>query len=390
MRHYLVDSENVNDNWLMLLEFTEMTDDIIVFYTDKSPHMSYTSLVRIVEQTHQIQFKKCYTGPNGLDFQLVSYLGYLMCDNQDSDDEFIIMSNDNGFDCVVKFWNNRNITVKRLDVAHCKQLYDQFLFRKQQDRTDLEQNESISNELEQVKSEPINLELNNSNTSTQIPVESSTHGSKDPECACFGELGLNKASRSRIYTDAGAIKQVNGFEPNLSLSIPITSVPVQSVPSEKKSTESVTAEIKTVNQKLIVRKTDSSNNKYDFNKEQVDTFINCLGRNNLTAIHETLMRVYGQPHASQIYKVIKSKTYPLNVKTYKRKDKMKRFADIIFENAEVENPGDFVEFLDRNKDKTKNLNSMRAAVIKEYGNERGMKYYTLFKPHFKVISAFKD
>ena len=64
MRHYLVDSENVNDNLLMLLEFTEMTDDIIVFYTDKSPHMSYTSLVRIVEQTHQIQFKKCYTGPN--------------------------------------------------------------------------------------------------------------------------------------------------------------------------------------------------------------------------------------------------------------------------------------------------------------------------------------
>lgn len=183
MRHYLVDSENVNDNWLMLLEFTEMTDDIIVFYTDKSPHMSYTSLVRIVEQTHQIQFKKCYTGPNGLDFQLVSYLGYLMCDNQDSDDEFIIMSNDNGFDCVVKFWNNRNITVKRLDVAHCKQLYDQFLFSKQQDRTDLEQNESISNELEQVKSEPINLELNNSNTSTKSPVESSTHGSKDPECA---------------------------------------------------------------------------------------------------------------------------------------------------------------------------------------------------------------
>lgn len=324
MRHYLVDSENVNDNWLMLLEFTEMTDDIIVFYTDKSPHMSYTSLVRIVEQTHQIQFKKCYTGPNGLDFQLVSYLGYLMCDNQDSDDEFIIMSNDNGFDCVVKFWNNRNITVKRLDVAHCKQLYDQFLFSKQQDRTDLEQNESISNELEQVKSEPINLELNNSNTSNQSPV----------------------------------------------VLIPNTSVPAQSVPSEKKSTE--------------------SNNKYDFDKEQVDTFINCLGRNNLTAIHETLMRVYGQPHASQIYKVIKSKTYPLDVKTYKRKDKVKRFSDIIFENAEVENPGNFAEFLDHNKDKTKNLNSMRAAVIKEYGNERGMKYYTLFKPHFKVISALKD
>lgn len=330
MKHYLIDSENVNDNWLMLLEFTKPEDQIIVFYTDKSPHMSYTSLVRIIEQTHQIQFEKCYTGPNGLDFQLVSYLGYLMCDNQDSDDEFIIMSNDNGFDCVVKFWNDRNISVKRLDVTRCGQLYDQFLLSKlqeQQNSTEsaiLEQNESISNALEPVKSEPINLELTNSNTSNQSPV----------------------------------------------VLIPNTSVPAQSVPSEKKSTE--------------------SNNKYDFDKEQVDTFINCLGRNNLTAIHETLMRVYGQPHASQIYKVIKSKTYPLDVKTYKRKDKIKRFSDIIFENAEVENPGDFVEFLDRNKDKTKNLNSMRAAVIKEYGNERGMKYYTLFKPHFKVISAFKD
>lgn len=345
MKHYLVDSENVNDNWLMLLEFTKSEDQIIVFYTDKSPHMSYTSLVRIIEQTHPIQFEKCYTGTDGLDFQLVSYLGYLMCDNQDSDDEFIIMSNDNGFDCVVRFWNDRNLPVKRLDVDHCKQLLDQYLLSKQAEQQNdsgsavLNQNESISNEIEQTKSEPINLE-----SKTRSPIES----------------------------------------------IPIIPVPIQSVPTEKKSTESILVETKTVNQNQTAKKPNVSNNKYGFDKNQVDTFINCLGRNNLTAIHETLMRVYGQPHASQIYKVIKSKTYPLNAKTYKRKDKMKLFSDIIFEIAEVDNPGNFVEFLDRNKDKTKNLNSIRAAVIKEYGNERGMKYYTLFKPHFKVISALKD
>ena len=71
----------------------------------------------------------------------------------------------------------------------------------------------------------------------------------------------------------------------------------------------------------------------------------------MTAIHETLMRVYGQPHASQIYKVIKSKTYPLNVKTYKRKDKMKRFSDIIFENAEVETLVILLSFLTVTKTK---------------------------------------
>ena len=35
---------------------------------------------------------------------------------------------------------------------------------------------------------------------------SSTHGSKDPECACFGELGLNGEAKASM------------FEPNLSLS----------------------------------------------------------------------------------------------------------------------------------------------------------------------------
>ena len=37
---------------------------------------------------------------------------------------------------------------------------------------------------------------------------SSTHGSKDPECACFGELGLNNEAKA------------SRFEPNLSLSTP--------------------------------------------------------------------------------------------------------------------------------------------------------------------------
>ena len=49
---------------------------------------------------------------------------------------------------------------------------------------------------------------------------SSAHEAKASRCACFGELGFNdEASRFRIFTDAGSIKQVNGFEPNLSLSI---------------------------------------------------------------------------------------------------------------------------------------------------------------------------
>lgn len=35
IKYYLVDSENVNDNWLMLLDLSDETDKIIVFYVIK-------------------------------------------------------------------------------------------------------------------------------------------------------------------------------------------------------------------------------------------------------------------------------------------------------------------------------------------------------------------
>ncbi len=38
---YLVDSENVNDAWIGIATNMEEDDEILVFYTDKSPHMSY-------------------------------------------------------------------------------------------------------------------------------------------------------------------------------------------------------------------------------------------------------------------------------------------------------------------------------------------------------------
>ena len=53
----------------------------------------------------------CYAGKNGLDFQMVSYLGYLIKTAPKS--EYIIVSNDTGFDAVVKFWSDREIEVCR-------------------------------------------------------------------------------------------------------------------------------------------------------------------------------------------------------------------------------------------------------------------------------------
>ena len=38
---FFVDSENVGDSWIQLFDYLNDDDCILVFYTDKSPNMSY-------------------------------------------------------------------------------------------------------------------------------------------------------------------------------------------------------------------------------------------------------------------------------------------------------------------------------------------------------------
>ena len=41
---YLVDSENVGDIWVPLLVSSQEDDEVLVFYTTKSPHMNYENV----------------------------------------------------------------------------------------------------------------------------------------------------------------------------------------------------------------------------------------------------------------------------------------------------------------------------------------------------------
>ena len=117
---YLIDSENVGDFWIPLLELPGQDTELIVFYTRNSPHMSYDSLIRLKESERTVTFIKCYEGTNALDFQLVSELGYRI--SKDEDGIFIIVTNDTGFDAAVKYWRRRKKTVKRITGKECRNL----------------------------------------------------------------------------------------------------------------------------------------------------------------------------------------------------------------------------------------------------------------------------
>lgn len=116
---YLVDTENVGSTWKDLLPAKTGTDQILLFFTENSPYVSYTDLQLILQFPDRFEMIKCNPGKNGLDFQLVSYLGYLL--KAASKANYVIVSNDCGFDAVVKFWQERGMSVSRTNVYHVLQ-----------------------------------------------------------------------------------------------------------------------------------------------------------------------------------------------------------------------------------------------------------------------------
>ncbi len=74
---FLVDTENVGSTWKDLLPIKTASDQILLFFTENSPNISYVDLELILQFPDRVEMIKCNPGKNGLDFQLVSYLGYL-------------------------------------------------------------------------------------------------------------------------------------------------------------------------------------------------------------------------------------------------------------------------------------------------------------------------
>ena len=116
-KKYFIDSENVGDNWIFLLDTVAEEDEILVFYTAKSPHMNYKNLITLKQSPKDVTFIECCEGNNALDFQLCTELGYRVHDIDDN--ELIIVTNDTGYDAVVKYWQERNIAISRMPGKAC-------------------------------------------------------------------------------------------------------------------------------------------------------------------------------------------------------------------------------------------------------------------------------
>ena len=115
MKYYFMDYENVRISGFDGIEKLEKNDIIYVIYSEQSKSFSLDILEKAQKQGIIIEAYKVNVGnKNALDFQLSSFLGYIVGKSEDNDCEYIIVSKDTGYDKVVEFWTNRNKRIYRL------------------------------------------------------------------------------------------------------------------------------------------------------------------------------------------------------------------------------------------------------------------------------------
>ena len=109
---YLIDFENVHDEGLRGIETLSPKDKVVVFYGNLNKMISLDTHLLVLQSKAKIEnLQLGKSAKNYLDFQLVTYLGYLL--GTGNYKAVYIVSKDSGFDSVVDFWNARNITIER-------------------------------------------------------------------------------------------------------------------------------------------------------------------------------------------------------------------------------------------------------------------------------------
>ena len=110
-RYFLVDYENVTAAGLNGVDELDKNDFVVIFYSSHADKLSFSLHTQIIDtKAHISYFEVDSVGQNALDFQLSSYIGYIL--GKKSGCDCFIVSNDRGFENVCSFWRSRGIRLR--------------------------------------------------------------------------------------------------------------------------------------------------------------------------------------------------------------------------------------------------------------------------------------
>lgn len=343
---YLIDSENVGDVWVThIMEFAKLQDEIVVFYTQKSPYMSYENIRKLMETDREIVFIKCVEGQNALDFQLVTELGYRI-GNENDKAEYVVVTNDTGFDAAVRYWKTQGKQVKRYNVKFCQMLLAQY-------------------KAENKKKENNNIEEQVEPDTKELTSKIGKREEKEQLEETIIEQGISEKRAETITEQGISEKEPEAKEPEKNLEI------IEKEEMEQK---------------------EPSSNEEQKTEELVYNLLSCIGKKNIPDFHNALIIFLGDEKGKELYKQIKGNVLEYETKkNMKEKEKFKVYCQLVFaqDMVEEEYPKNFSNFVYDAKEKRGNLNTFRATLLEKYGKEKGMVYYNIIKPHVKILNRIQ-
>lgn len=122
MTVYLVDFENVRSEGLKGVDRLSEGDKVVIFYSKNAENISFDVHTLLNNSKAEIEtFRILRGGRNSLDFQLSTYLGYLVMENCYK--KIFIVSQDKGFLCAISFWEV-NSEICNAEIKLCKSIFN--------------------------------------------------------------------------------------------------------------------------------------------------------------------------------------------------------------------------------------------------------------------------
>ena len=451
MKHYLIDSENVGDFWIPLLDLPAETAELIVFYTKNSPHMSYESLIKLKESDRHVTFIKCYEGTNALDFQLCSELGYLIALHEE--DDFIIVTNDTGYDAAVKYWRRKEYSVKRIagkdsrtgsrrrgstgrsdvaaevssilsrlakasdpDEAHQEKnirgtAADSGIFAEEEiesgeydpDGPEVEGPDSEESDYEEADYEEADYEGSDSEESDyyEPDYEEDDSEESDSDEPCYEEDEYEGSDHEESGSDgsdpeseeSGSEDQESEESGEYEADGDVSGEQDPDEHGDSAPADSYTEESSEQfgGEETLTADPDEEE-EFIADPEEITAIVNCIGMENLAELHNQLIQFYGE-NGKDVYKSLKSLAPTIEKKNWSKEEKFLYYCVLIIrhsdeteETLQEENVRELAEFLLGAENKRKNLNSLRYALLKHYGKEKGRRYYFMLKPYVKALN----
>ena len=387
-RRYFIDSENVHSLWLNLQMIIAEEDQIMVFYTDNSPNMKYEHIMDLMKLGEdRIRFIKCFQGHNALDFQLVTELGASIA--REPECEYVIVTNDTGFDAVVKYWLREGMNISRLKGAECQKLAQR-------------QEKAVA--AAQKKQSRDMTSADRTGRDEKAGAEDKAQSSRG---GLFGWLGLGGRKKENTSTEenTAAVKSASGVAAQKGAAgQERTSAKKQNAPKK----ETVSRKEKAPKKEKVSKKENVSRKEAEPKREKPvkqkrvpamreQDFLRALGQSlsadDMQIYYDAFVAFYGQEKGSRQYKQFKkdANIQRLLKEQYlsDQQQRMRNYLRLMYRQEGMMDV-DIVGVMQTcQQNEKQDLQELYQTFQKKYGTKLGADYYRVIKKHSTVLKKFQ-